>query len=344
MNRMHGKVATAVGSALLLLALMGGCGDVGIGDRECFTRSERMDLYCALRTAWPKYVANSVCCYGAWGLSKIDESCRKSFDCLRRYGYELKWVYRLTDWFLLEARDSRNDGMKYFKLGRAVDGSVVCRMFDLKGRSWLAVDCYAGSLRFAPIVEDAMAGFTEMWDSTTDTIVSVPDGFHAIIQGGAGMFLLRKDASGEYYRWDAVNRAEPKRWEYGFQEGYNPRSSIFIALSSETGKSYAFAVGLEPIPNSDGVLSISPCGAYMGRQYYEVWKDAYGDRRQYYAWPEKDRAEPLSNGIARFDGDMVVRDGRLVIVSPKGVVEVCCAAQSSVELNGDVRSDLPSQL
>ena len=162
-----------------------------------------------------------------------------------------------------------------------------------------------------------------MWDSLSDTIFSVPDGFHALIQAGAGVFLLRKDADGEYYRWDAVNKSEPKRWKYYFPEGWNVRSSYFIAVSSENGKRYAFAVGLEPIPNSEGAMAISPCGAYRGRQYYGVWKDTAEGQRFYYAWPEKDSREPLSNGTETFGGGSVVcRDGRLVVLSPTGPIPV----------------------
>lgn len=306
----------------LCLVLMCGCRDADGHSR--IPHRQGLDMYQALQNAWPKYAANSICCYCASGLAQWDESCRNSFDCLRQCGYELKWVYKLSEWFLLEVQDSGNGRTKYLKLGRTRDGGVDCRVFDLKENSWLNVDCYACSLRFAPIVEDRIVGFTEMWDSLSDTIVSVPDGFHALIQAGAGVFLLRNDADGEYYQWDAVNKSEPKRWKYCFPEDWNVRSSYFIALSSENGKRYAFAVGLEPIPNSEGAMAISPCGAYKGRQYYGVWKNTAGGQRFYYAWPEKDSREPLSNCTETFGGGTVVcRDGRLIVIwSPKGPTPV----------------------
>ena len=107
-------------------------------------------------------------------------------------------------------------------------------------------------------------------NSMSDSIVKVPIGFHGLCQFGSGIFLLRKDASSEYYRWNAVTKEEPEAWKYRFPTGCNPRSSFFIALSCETGKSYAFAMGLEPIPNSEGAIAISPCGAYKGRHFYKI--------------------------------------------------------------------------
>lgn len=299
------------------------CWCAAIDKQVCLAGKRSLEMYRALQVAWPKYAANSISCYGARGLAKHDDACRASFECLRRCGYELEWVYRLENWFLLEVRMSENGERRYFKIGQcSSDGNVTCEKVDLKDEYWINVDEYAYSLRFAPIVSDTIIGYTEMWDAQSDTIISVPDGFHAIIQGGAGMFLLRKDVDGKYYRWNAASRTEPEEWKYFFPEGYNVRSSFFIALSSETGMSYAFAIGLEPIPNSEGALAISPCGAYMGRQYYEIWKgDAEG--RRYYAWPETDRREPLSNGTETFGGcPVVVRDGRLVVLLPMGAVDV----------------------
>lgn len=310
-------------ASLLCFGLMCGCRDVKCDGHARLTISQDLDMYHAIQIAWPKYAANSLCCHSAGSLAQWDEGCRNSFNCLQQRGYELKWVYKLSGWFLLEAQDARNGRTIYLKLGRTGDGGVDCRAFDLKEKSWLNVGSYAGSLRFAPIVEDTTVGFTEMWDSLSDTIVSVPDGFHALIQAGAGVFLLRKDADGEYYRWNAINKLEPKRWKYFFPEGWNVRSSYFIARSSENGKRYAFAVGLEPIPNSEGAMAISPCGAYKGRQYYGVWKGSVGGQRFYYAWPEKDSSEPLSNGTETFGGGSVVfRDGRLVVLSPTGPTPV----------------------
>jgi len=282
-----------------------------------------IEMYRALHDAWPRYVANSISCHDARSLAQHDEACRELFDYLRRCGYELEWVYCLTDWFLLEARSCRNGELKWLKLGRnPLNGDMTCRTFDLQEKSWINVCSYAGALRFAPIVADTVVGFTEMWDSVSDSIVCVPNGFHALIQGGAGWFLLRKDADGEYYRWNAVSGVEPKRWKYYFPAGCNPRSSFFIALSSETGKRYAFAVGLEPIPNSEGAFAISPCGAYKGRQYYGISKEGNAFI-QYYAWPEKGHAEPLSNGTETFGGcSVAVRNGRLVVLSSTGPVDV----------------------
>lgn len=321
---MRGLVFFKMYFPLVIFCLCLICGCVGNQDQLCFTSGQSMDLYRALQDVWPRYAANSMSCCGARGLCKRDEACMVSFECLRRSGYELQWVYRLTGWFLLETRCLKNGDVRYFKVGRhSADGEVVCREFDIDDKFWIDVDEYACSLRFAPIVTDTTVGYTKMWDSLSDTVVCVPEGFHAIIQGGVGMFLLRKDVDGEYYRWNAANRAAPEKWKYYFPTGYNVRSSFFIAVSSETGKKYAFAIGLEPIPNSEGALAISPCGAYKGRQYYEIWK---GNKlgRQYYAWPEKDSREPLTNGTETFGGGkVVVRDGRLVVLSPMGAVDVC---------------------
>lgn len=317
------RLSPFINVSVLCLGLLCGCKDVGCDGHARTALGQDRDMYQALRIAWPKYAANSVCCHSARGLAQLDEACRNSFDCLQRRGYELEWVYKLSEWFLLEAQDSRSGRTKYLKLGRSEDEGVDCRAFDLKEKSWLKVDSYAGSLRFAPIVEDTIVGFTEMWDSSSDTIVSVPDGFHALIQAGAGVFLLRKDSDGAYYRWNAVNKSEPQRWKYYFPDGWNVRSSYFIALSSENGKRYAFAVGLDPIPNSEGAMAVSPCGAYKGRQYYGVWKGAAGGQRFYYAWPENDSRDPLSNGTETFGGGSVVsRDGRLVVLRPTGPMPV----------------------
>ena len=319
-------------SPIFMFSFALACGCIAIDKQVGLTEEQSGEMYRALQVAWPKYVANSLACYGAKSLAQDDEACRNSFDCLRRCGYEVEWVYRLTDVFLLETRDSENGKVQYFKLGRFPnDGGAVCRMFDLKEKMWIDVNSYACSLRFAPLVVGTTDGCTEMWDSVSDTIIRVPEGFHAIIQGGAGMFLLRKDADGEYYSWNAVSRAVPRKWKYYFPAGWNTRSSFFLALSSETGKSYAFAIGLEPIPNSEGALAIGPCGAYKGRQYYKIWKgDEIG--RHYYAWPEKDRGEPLSNGTETFGGFTVLPlDGRLVVLSPEGRVEVDSWGQTPAE-------------
>lgn len=299
------------------------CGCMHISEEEVIVGFMAQDAYHALLLAWPKYVANSASCHSAKGLARRDETCRRVLDSLHEFGYELEWVYRLTDWFLLETRDSKDGKMKYFKLGqKPLDRSIVCRAFDLQEKNWINLSHYASPLRFAPIVLDTTIGFTEMWDSMSDLIVTVPKGFHGLIQGGSGIFLLRKDADGKYYRWNAVSEDEPEPWKYKFPVGSNIRSNFFIALSSETGKSYAFAAGLEPIPNSEGALAISPCGVYRGRHFYEIWKgDGVG--RRYYAWPEVDNTEPLSTGTESFDGCPVVyRDGKLVVLSPKGAVDV----------------------
>lgn len=290
---------------------------------ECLTSGQRLDLYRNLRMAWPKYTSNSASCHGAQGLAQLDEDCRRSFACLSKYGYELEWVYKLTDWFLLETRTLGNGRVKYFRLRmNPLTADIEFRSFDLNETVRIDVSRYADPLRFAPLVVDPIVGYTEMWDSKFDNMVSVPRGFHAIIQGGDGFFLLRKDDDGEYYRWDAVKRAKPVLWKYRFPAGYNPRSNFFIALSSETGKSYAFAVRFEPIPNSEGALAISPCGAFKGRHYYEVWKGC-GVGRLYYAWPESDDSEPLSNCTETFGGGkVVVRDGILVVLSSIGRVAV----------------------
>ncbi len=305
------------------LILIGGC--KGVDKREHFTDAKWLDLYSALQTAWPKYVANSLSGHGAYDLAQRDEACRELFDCFRQHGYEPRWVFRLTDWFLLELRDLRRGGMKYIKFKKSPeDGGIVGKPFDLKENDWLCVDVSCASLRFAPIVADTIVGFTEMWDSLTDTIVSVPDGFHGLIQGGAGMFLLRNDEDERFYLWDAVSRTEPKRWKYYFPFGCHVRSSYFVAMSEEKVKTYAFAVGLEPIPNSEGATAISACGAYKGRQYYQMTKLTLdGWKFYYYAWPEKGREEPLSNGTETFGGRQVVfRDGKLVVLSERGWIDV----------------------
>ena len=302
---------------MMFACLVFGC--KGTDGPECFAGG----IYHALQIAWPKYVAHSSSCYSAHDLMAYDDGCRVSFDSLRRCGYELEWVYKLSDWFLLRIRDSRDCKTKYFKLRRnSVDGSIECMAFELQDGVWIDISVYACSLRFAPIVADAIVGFTEMWDSQTDEIVCVPSGFHGLIQGGLGKFLLRSDSDGLYYRWDAVSRAAPEPWKYEFPVGYNVRSNFFIAKSVETGKSYAFAVGLEPIPNSEDASAISPCGAYKGRHFYKFWKGCNGSAR-YYAWPEKDRSEPLSNGTESFGGhSVVVRNGKLVVLSSAGAVDV----------------------
>lgn len=280
-------------------------------------------LYSALRNAWGKYAANSASCYSARGLAKHDEGCRKAFDSLREYGYEPEWVYSLTDWFLLELRDPCGGKLRYLKFGQDPSNRrLICSAFDLQEKTWINISRYSSPLRFAPIVKDTIVGFDEMWDSMSDSIVKVPIGFHGLCQCGSGIFLLRKDASSEYYRWNAVTKEEPEAWKYRFPTGCNPRSSFFIALSCETGKSYAFAMGLEPIPNSEGAIAISPCGAYKGRHFYKIWKDGEMSGR-YYAWPEADRSEPLSNCAETFDGCQVVyRDGKLVVLSHNGAVDV----------------------
>ena len=297
------------------------CGCARIDEQETIVGFREQDMYRALQIAWPQYVANSASCHNAKGLSMHDEACRRAFDSLRECGYEPEWIYRLTNWFLLEARDPICGKMKYFKLGqKPLDRSVVCKAFCLQEKNWMNISRYASPLRFAPIVADTTIGFVEMWDSQSDLIARVPNGFHGLIQAGSGIFLLRKDADGEYYRWNALSKDEPKLWKYKFPEGCNVRTSFFIALSSETGRSYAFAAGLEPIPNSEGAMAISPYGVYRGRHFYGIWK---GASRRYYAWPETDRSEPLSNGTETFDGCPVAyRNGKLVVLSPKGAVDV----------------------
>lgn len=280
-------------------------------------------LYSALRNAWGKYAANSASCYSARGLAKHDADCRNLCECFRQSGIEVELVYKLGDWFLLECCSLKTGEGEYLKLGCAsADGRIVCREFDLDDGFWMNVAAYASPLRFAPIVKDSLIGFTEMWDSMSDSIVKVPIGFHGLCQFGSGIFLLRKDASSEYYRWNAVTKEEPEAWKYRFPTGCNPRSSFFIALSCETGKSYAFAMGLEPIPNSEGATAISPRGAYKGRHFYKIWKDGEMSGR-YYAWPEADRSEPLSNCAETFDGcPLVYRDGKLVVLTHNGAVDV----------------------
>ena len=299
------------------------CGCTSTIEQSCVAGFLAQDMYCALQAAWPQYASNSASCYSATGLAEFDEGCRNAFDSFCKCGYELKWVYSLTGSFLLEVCDSNDGKLKYFKLRRnPSNGRYICCAFDLEGKNWLKISRYSSPLRFAPIVADSTIGFTEMWDSKSDLIVKVPSGFHGLIQCGSGIFLLRKDANGEYYRWNAVTKDAPEHWKYVFPTGCNFRSSFFIALSSETGKSYAFARGLEPIPNSDGAMAISPCGAYRGRHFYKIWKDGEV-RGQYYAWPEIDNSEPLSNGTETFDGGNVVyRNGKLVVLSHKGVVDV----------------------
>jgi len=309
-----------------ILCTLSACAMTGclfVDEKMVVPEGQAQDLYLSFKCAWPKYAANSDSCHAARSLSKIDDDCRGSCELLRQSGFELEWIYRLGNWFLLECRSLRNGEQKYLKLGCAsAGGRIACKSFDLDDGFRLAVDAYASSLRFAPIVRDSIAGFTEMWDSRTDRIASVPSGFHGQIQGGSGVFLLRKDSDGGYYRWNAAGNGEPEPWKYVFPAGWNLRSSFLIALSSETGKSYAFAAALEPIPNSEGASAISPCGEYRGRHFYAIWKGGEAWRR-YYAWPETDRSEPLSNGTETFDGCSVVcRDGKLVVLSPRGAVDV----------------------
>ena len=303
----------------LSIGVLTGC--LSVGEETAVPEDqEARALFLALQCAWPKYAANSSSCYGAQGLSKFDGDCRKLLELYRQKGLELIWIYKLGDWFLLEGRNLNGERdrrplprRRYFKLGASADGSIVCREFDLDDGFWMNVAVYASPLRFAPIVKDSLIGFTEMWDSKTDGIVSVPAGFHGLIQGGGGIFLLRNDADGDYYRWDASNGTLPEKWNYRFPEGTNPRSSFFIVQSTVTGKRYVFADRLLPVPNSEGALGISPCGAYKGRQLFKFWTDR---KTYYYAYPEVDASEPLSNGTETFDGCLVmVKGGKLVVVS-----------------------------
>ena len=302
---------------LLAISLLAGC----LGKEEIVVPSDlqKQTLIDSLQGAWSKFVANSDSCSSADDLSKFDDGCRKSFEELRKLGYELKWVYKLTDWYVLELRGVKDGRVRYSGIKRDPSaGIVVYKVFDLQDGMRLNIDAYAGSLRYAPLAKDMITGFTEMWDSRIDEIVRVPDGFHGLIQGGAGVFLLRKDADGVYYRWNATMDLPPEKWKYALPADGFVRSSFFIAMSSDTGKSYAFAAGLNPIPNSEGASGISPRGAYKGRHVFAFWKKP-GTQTLYYAWPEKDSAEPLSNGTETFGGRPVcVKSGKLVVSSPDG--------------------------
>ena len=317
------KLLSNVVCALSICAVTG-C--LSLDGKSPVPERQACGLFLSLENAWQKCAANSLSCHSALGLSKFDGGCRGWCEKLRKSGHELQWIYKLGDWYVLECRRVKGGEEEYFKLGRAsAGGRVVCEEFDLDRGFRLNVAAYASPLRFAPIVKDSAIGFTKMWDSRTDRIVGVPSGFHGLIQGGAGVFLLRSDIDGDYYKWNASKGSLPEKWNYAFPSGSNPRSSFFVARSKRTDRSYAFAVGLEPIPNSEGALSISPCGAYKGRQYFGVSKVGVTGC-EYYAWPETGRDEPLSNGTESFGGcPIVVRNGSMVVVSPEGVVDVTVA-------------------
>ena len=301
------------------LAVCSLTGCLGEDENAVLSDFQKQELFDSLQGVWPKCVANSDSCNSADVLSKFDDGCRKSFEELRKLGYGLKWVYKLTDWYVLELRGVKDGRIRYCGIRRDPRiGTTVYKVFDLQDGMWLNIDAYAGSLRYAPIAKDTIMGFTEMWDSRTDEIVRVPDGFHGLIQGGSGTFLLRKDSDGAYYRWTATTDLPPEKWKYALPPDGFVRSSFFVATSSDTGKSYAFAAGLNPIPNSEGALGISPKGAYKGRHVFAFWKKP-GTQTFYYAWPEKDSAEHLSNGTETFGGRPVrVKDGKLVVSSLDG--------------------------
>ena len=310
-------------TTLFALAISAIIGCKSEGEVESIPERKVEALHSALRNAWGKYAANSASCYSARGLAKHDADCRNLCECFRQSGVEVEWVYKLGDWFLLECRSLKTGEQEYLKLGCAsADGRIVCRAFGLDDGYRMNVAAYASPLRFAPIVKDSIVGFDEMWDSMTDRIVSVPSGFRGLIQGGEGVFLLKSDIDGIYYRWDALRGTLPEKWEYKFPVGTNPRSSFFIAQSMRTGKSYAFAIGLKPVPNSEGAMGISACGAYKGRHLFKFWKGV-NDKPYYYAYPETDASEPLSNGTEKFDGCSIgIKGGKLVVFGTNGPREL----------------------
>ena len=310
-------------NALFALAISAIIGCKSEEEVESIPERKVEALYSALRNAWGKYAANSASCYSARGLAKHDADCRNLCECFRQSGIEVEWVYKLGDWFLLECRSLKTGEQEYLKLGCAsADGRIVCRAFGLDDGYRMNVAAYASPLRFAPIVKDSIVGFDEMWDSMTDRIVSVPSGFRGLIQGGEGVFLLKSDIDGIYYRWDALRGTLPEKWEYKFPVGTNPRSSFFIAQSMRTGKLYAFAIGLKPVPNSEGAMGISACGAYKGRHLFKFWKGV-NDKPYYYAYPETDTSEPLSNGTEKFGGCSIgFKGGKLVVFGTNGPREL----------------------
>ncbi len=310
-------------NTLFALAISAIIGCKREGEVESIPERKVEALHSALRNAWGKYAANSASCYSARGLAKHDADCRNLCECFRQSGVEVELVYKLGDWFLLECRSLKTGEQEYFKLGCAsADGRIVCRAFGLDDGYRMNVAAYASPLRFAPIVKDSIVGFDEMWDSMTDRIISVPSGFRGLIQGGEGVFLLKSDIDGIYYRWDALRGTLPEKWEYKFPVGTNPRSSFFIAQSMRTGKSYAFAIGLKPIPNSEGAVGISAWGAYKGRHLFKFWKGV-NDKPYYYAYPETDTSEPLSNGTEKFDGCSIgFKGGKLVVFGTNGPREL----------------------
>ncbi len=280
-------------------------------------------LLAALEDFWKKgYAGNSDSCYYASVLVKHDVRLAKLFTEFRCLGFkpEFSRVYRIKGWYVLHLSKPRNRLPLFYKLGRtSTDGDVVYARFNLRPGEWLNIDTYAPALCYGPISqEDDSKGFVKMWDAERDKVIHIPDGFHGLIQGGAGVFLLRSDANGGYYRWDAASGLQPQKWEYEPLYGDQCRSCYNLAKSSKTGKVYAFAVGLNPIPNSEGACWVGPQAAYRGRNVFGFGKSGIHDKTFYYAWPEDPSTEALSAGTETFPGSRMLfpKDGRLLVIYP----------------------------
>ncbi len=282
---------------------------------------KKTELLAALEDFWQKgYVGNSDSCYYASVLVKHDERIANLFDAFRAFGFKLESsrVYRIRGWYVLNLYKPSHKQYLFYKLGRGSEDVVYVR-FNLQSGEWLNICDYAPALYYAPISqEDDSKGFVKMWDAEHDKVIRIPDGFHGWIQGGAGVFLLRKDEDGAYYRWDAASGLPPQKWGYELLYGGQWRACYNLAKSSKTGKVYAFAVGLNPIPNSEGACWVGPQSAYKGRNVFGFGKTGVHDKTFYYAWPEDPSMEALSAGTETFVGSRMLfpKNGKLLVIYP----------------------------
>lgn len=224
---------------------------------------------------------------------------------------DLNACFRFGKTYVIEYK-TRQHRLAHIQLGLLPDGKgVYCRHVVIGENKFLDIDRYVPELRYAPIVKDGSLGFVELWDSVSNGILRVPEGFCGRVQCGAGVFILCQISTQKYYLWEpANNRIE--YWNYDLLNG-PMHISFFLARSQATGNVCAFAPGLRLIPNSSGAKGIGLVGYYKGKQVFRIVTN--DNKLQYFAMPGQDLPEALVNATETFSGcNVVVRGERILVI------------------------------